>query len=107
MRCQGCNIRFVGDLRVCNMALVVGAIKIYAVPACRKRDLCTDTAFAHAGGKEGRVFFCAWGTTKWLVILVDATMTDAPRFTGGVAKERVTGEHAKALFQCQRCSLGS
>jgi hypothetical protein len=107
MRCQGCNIRFVGDLRVCNMALVVGAIKIYAVPACRKRDLCADTAFAHAGGKKGRVFFCARGTAKGLRIFVDATMADTSGFTGGVAKERVAGEHAKTLFSCQQHSLGS
>jgi hypothetical protein len=33
-----------------------------------------------------------------LRILVDATMADTSGFTGGVAKERVAGEHAKALF---------
>jgi hypothetical protein len=36
-----------------------------------------------------------------LRVLVDAAMADAAGFAGGVAKERVTGEHAKALLWCQ------
>jgi hypothetical protein len=98
MRCQGCNVRLIRDFCICNVALVVWAIEVHAVPASRKGDLGTNTAFAHASGEEGRVFFGAGGAAKGLRVFVDAAMADAPGFAGGVAKERVAGEHAKALL---------
>jgi hypothetical protein len=58
----------------------------HTVPACRRGDLCTDTAFAHASGEEDRVFFCAWCAAKGFRVFVDAAMADAD-----VVKEAAIG----------------
>jgi hypothetical protein len=91
------NIRLIRYLGVRDVALVVRAIEVHAVPARGERDLGADATFAHARGEEGGVAFGAGGAAEGLSVLVYAAVADASGFAGCVAQEGVTGEHAEAL----------
>lgn len=93
------RVRLERDLSVCNVTLVIWRVEVHAIPARRECYLRTNAAGTWAQRQVGGILFGAWRAAEGRGVEVNAAVTDAAGFIGGVTQDGVAGEHAEALAE--------